>query len=69
MPPEGKPQPTEGQIAILEWWIQVGAKESGLVGELEIPETVKSAMVAQLEGSAEVEEKEEVPEQASNRAA
>ena len=62
MPPEGKPQPTEGQIAILEWWIQVGAMESGLVGELEIPETVKSAMVAQLEGSAEVEEKEKVPE-------
>lgn len=62
MPPEGKPQPTEGQIAILEWWIQAGAVESGLVGELEIPETVKSAMVAHLEGSAEVEEKEEVPE-------
>lgn len=62
MPPEGKPQPTEGQIAILEWWIQAGAVESGLVGELEIPETVRSAMVAHLEGSAEVEEKEEVPE-------
>jgi uncharacterized membrane protein/mono/diheme cytochrome c family protein len=62
MPPEGKPQPTEGQIAILEWWIQAGAMESGLVGELEIPETVRSAMVAHLEGSAEVEEKEEIPE-------
>jgi len=62
MPPEGKPQPTEGQISILEWWIQAGAVESGLIGELEIPEAVRSAMVAHLEGSAEVEEKEKVPE-------
>lgn len=62
MPPEGKPQPTEGQIAIMEWWIQAGALESGLVGELEVPENVRSAMIEHLDSSAEVEEKEEIPE-------
>ncbi len=61
MPPEGKPQPNEGQISILEWWIQAGAMESGLVGELEVPETVRSAMIAQLGKPAE-EVKEAVPE-------
>ncbi len=62
MPPQGKPQPTEGQISILEWWIQAGAVGSGLIGELEIPEAVKSSMVAHLEGSTEFEEKKELPE-------
>jgi len=62
MPPEGKPQPTDGQVAILEWWIQSGAMASGLVGELEVPENVKAAMVAQLDSDAEEEAVEEVPE-------
>ncbi len=48
MPPEGKPQPTEGQIAILEWWIQEGAADSGLVGEFDVPNDIKLAMTAQL---------------------
>jgi hypothetical protein len=25
MPPEGQLQPTAGQIAILKWWIEIGA--------------------------------------------
>ncbi len=62
MPPEGKPQPNEEQIAILEWWIQAGAIESGLIGDLEIPETVKSAMIAQLGEPAEAVAEEAVPE-------
>lgn len=62
MPPEGKPQPTDEQIAILEWWIQSGAVGSGLVSEFEVPENVKAAMIAQLNSAAAVEEIEAVPE-------
>ncbi len=50
MPPEGKPQPTEGQIAILEWWIQEGAPEAGAIAEFEVPSEIKPALLAQLEG-------------------
>ncbi len=62
MPPEGKPQPTAEQEAILEWWIQAGAMSSGLVGELDVPENIRAAMIAQLDSSAEVEVVEEIPE-------
>ena len=33
MPPEGKPQPTPGEIGLLRWWINVGAPEKGTVSE------------------------------------
>ena len=29
MPPEGKPQPTSSEIAVLEWWIDSGASAEG----------------------------------------
>lgn len=60
MPPEGKPQLTEFQIEILEWWIQAGAMGKGLVGELQVPAPIKSAMIAQLDRSTEIEEEKEV---------
>ena len=50
MPPEGKPQPSESQVALLEWWVQSGAPSSGALGELELAPEIKGALVAQLEG-------------------
>jgi uncharacterized membrane protein len=34
MPPEGKPQPSDDQIDMLKWWIDDGAPEKKLVGDL-----------------------------------
>ncbi len=36
MPPEGKPQPNEETIALLEWWIDQGASETATIDELTI---------------------------------
>ena len=58
MPPEGKPQPSDFQIAILEWWVESGAPDAGLLSELELPETIETAMIAQLEQPAFVAEEE-----------
>lgn len=34
MPPDGKPQPTPDDIALLKWWIDAGAPETQTVAEL-----------------------------------
>lgn len=34
MPPEGKAQPSEADIALLEWWIDAGAPETNRIGDL-----------------------------------
>jgi len=34
MPPDGKPQPTEAEIALLRWWINAGAPGDGTVASL-----------------------------------
>ena len=34
MPPNGKPQPTEDEIALLKWWITVGAVDQKTIAEL-----------------------------------
>ena len=64
MPPEGKPQPTEAQIALLEWWVESGAPSSGALGELEFSSDIENALIAQLEGpgaAVAAEEEEEAP--------
>jgi hypothetical protein len=35
MPPDGKPQPTLAEIAVLQWWIERGAPADKTVGELQ----------------------------------
>lgn len=65
MPPEGKPQPTEGQEEILAWWIEAGAPSEGIVAELEMPGAIESAIVAMLNDSGdeatEIVEETEIP--------
>ncbi len=34
MPPDGKPQPTLAEIAVLAWWIELGAPADKTLGDL-----------------------------------
>lgn len=44
MPPPGKPQPTDAEIAILEWWIKTGASEKTLLKQLNPPPSIQAAI-------------------------
>ena len=46
MPPKEKPQPTEGQVALLHWWIANGADFRKKVKELNQPEKIKPVLLA-----------------------
>lgn len=46
MPPKGKTQLTEGQVAILSWWIDQGAPFDKKVAELKATDAVKPALAA-----------------------
>lgn len=41
MPPEGKPQPGDDDVALLTWWINAGAPEKKLVDEMDPPADVR----------------------------
>jgi hypothetical protein len=38
MPPSGKNQPTAGEIALVKWWINVGAPTDKTIEDLRMPE-------------------------------
>lgn len=44
MPPEGKPQPTPEQVALLAWWIDAGAVPGKSARELGAPEAIIGAL-------------------------
>lgn len=46
MPPKGKTQLSEGQVAILSWWIDQGAPVDKKVAELKTADAVKPALAA-----------------------
>jgi uncharacterized membrane protein len=47
MPPDGKPQPTDDQIAVLQWWIDSGAAERKTVADLD-PNSDQIALASRL---------------------
>jgi uncharacterized membrane protein len=47
MPPSGKPQPTDDQVQLLQWWIDSGAAEHEKVSQLD-PSTDQIALVSRL---------------------
>jgi hypothetical protein len=48
MPPDGKPQPTLAEIAVLQWWIERGAPADKTIGELQpAPEIQRIITAAQ----------------------
>jgi len=46
MPPDGKPQPTSGELAVMAWWIEAGASPDKSVAELNPPEDVARVVQA-----------------------
>jgi uncharacterized membrane protein len=53
MPPEGKTQPSEAEIALLEWWIDAGAPETNRVADLR-PSLAIARILAARFGSGQV---------------
>jgi uncharacterized membrane protein/mono/diheme cytochrome c family protein len=53
MPPKGKPQLTENQIAILSWWIDNGAPTDKRVSDLKMTDEIKPALVS-LSGASDI---------------
>ena len=56
MPPKGKPQLTNEQIALLSWWIDQGASADKKVAELKAPEEVKKALTSLSSGQGSANE-------------
>jgi YHS domain-containing protein/uncharacterized membrane protein len=48
MPPDGKPQPSQDEIALLQWWIDAGAPGDKPVAELNPPAGIKRIIQARL---------------------
>jgi len=46
MPPDGKPQPSSDEIALLQWWIDAGAPADKKVGELKASPRVTQILAA-----------------------
>lgn len=46
MPAEGQPGLSEGQIALLRWWIETGAPQNVTLGELAVPDDVRPSLLA-----------------------
>ena len=44
MPPAGRPQPTDDQLALLQWWIDSGAAPNKTVAELDAPPAISDAI-------------------------
>ncbi len=55
MPPEGKPDLEDHELAVLKWWIDSGADDKKTLGEMEVPAPIQEAIAKLLPstGSAE----------------
>ena len=40
MPPVGKPQPSQDQIALLKWWVEAGAPDTKPIGDVNPPQNI-----------------------------
>lgn len=63
MPPKEKPQLTAEEIALLQWWINEGAKADKKVSDLKQPEEIKPVLLSFQTGAAVVKKtvSEEIP--------
>jgi uncharacterized membrane protein/mono/diheme cytochrome c family protein len=52
MPPDGKPQPSHDDIALLQWWIDAGASGDKTVGQLKPTATVARILASRFGSSA-----------------
>jgi uncharacterized membrane protein len=52
MPPQGKPQPAQDDLALLEWWIAAGAPADKRAGELKPPADLARVLAARVAAQA-----------------
>ena len=52
MPPQGKPQPAQDDLALLEWWIAAGAPPDERAGQLNPPANITRILAARFAGQA-----------------
>jgi hypothetical protein len=45
MPPDGKPQPSAKELAVIKWWIDAGAKKDDKLKDLTIPDDIKPTVM------------------------
>ena len=48
MPADGKTPLTDRQVAIIRWWISVGAPNGGAIGELQVPPETRTQLTEEL---------------------
>lgn len=48
MPPDGKPQPSQDEVALLQWWIDAGAPGDKLLADLRPPTSIKRIIATRL---------------------
>ena len=46
MPPQGKPQPTADEIALIQWWVDAGASSDKNIGELKLPANIQRILAS-----------------------
>ncbi len=52
MPPKGKPQLTDDDLTVLEWWVAAGTPRDKPVAALDLPPSVEEILAARLGGGA-----------------
>ena len=52
MPPEGKPDIEDSEVAIIKWWIDNGADPKKSIKEFDVPAAIKEAIAKLVPGSA-----------------
>lgn len=62
MPPKGKTQLTDSQVAILSWWIDQGAPFDKKVADLKVPDDIKPALASLGAGQGTGKSSEPAPE-------
>jgi hypothetical protein len=65
MPPKGKPQLSEAEIKLINWWINEGANYTKLVKEVNQPENLKTTLLALQDSNKDIQNKT-IPDKAVN---
>lgn len=68
MPPKGKPQLTDAELKIINWWIKEGASFDKKVGEIPQSAEIKASLLSFQKGSAIIKSTPNIPEKEVEKA-